>query len=448
MHVGRDYLWGAATSSYQIEGGARDGGRGPSIWDTFCARPGAIADGSNGDVACDHVHRWREDVALMRDLDLQAYRFSIAWPRIQPDATARINEAGLAFYEQLVDALLAAGIRPFVTLYHWDLPQWIEDRGGWRSRDTAERFADYTSIVAKRLGDRVRDWMTINEPWCIGMLGHATGEHAPGLRDSHAALIASHHVLLAHGLGVRVLRETSPAAQVGIALNATPAQPATESDADRDATRLFDGWFNRWYFDPVFGRGYPADMVAHYAQRGWLPGGLGEFVRPGDLDLIASPTDFTGLNYYTRALCRARVESDPPHAVAGTVPGPGAVTEMGWEINADGLHRLLTRTHRDYGARRIYITENGCSYSDGPNAAGEIHDERRIAYLHDHLAACRQAIAEGVPLAGYFQWSLLDNFEWQFGYQQRFGMVWVDYATQQRIPKASARWYRDMIRGL
>lgn len=436
------FVWGAATSSYQIEGAWQADGKGESIWDRFSHTPGKVIDGSNGDVACDHYNRWAADVQLMSDLSLQAYRFSIAWPRILPTGRGTVNQAGLDFYSRLVDGLLAAGITPFVTLYHWDMPQALQDQGGWPVRATAEAFVEYADVVARALGDRVQHWITHNEPWCVGLLSHQIGEHAPGWKNWPSALAASHHAILSHGWAVPVIRANSPGAQVGITLNFSAVEPASSSAADFNAARWGDGYGNRWFVDPVYGRGYPADMVADYIAGGQLPRGL-DFVQPGDMDAIAAMTDFLGVNYYTRSIARDEQATDnlPPTRIAADNH-----TEMGWEVYPNGLYRLLVRLAFDYDIPKLYVTENGCSYSDGPDASGHIADQRRIDYLHGHLDACRRAIAAGAPLAGYFQWSLMDNFEWAKGYTQRFGMVWVDYATQQRIPKASAHWYRDVIR--
>jgi beta-glucosidase len=444
----RGFIWGAATAAYQIEGAWEEDFKGESIWDRFAHTPGKIEDGSNGDVACDHYHRWREDIALMKRLGMQAYRFSISWPRIlpfgsMPDSKGGVNQAGLDFYSRLVDGLLEAGIRPFATLYHWDLPQVLQEAGGWPARATAEAFVGYTEVVSRALGDRVKDWMTINEPWCVSILGHQKGEHAPGWKeDWPAALRAAHHVLLAHGWAVPILRRNSPGAQVGIVLNQEPAIPASPSPADREAARWHDGYFNRWFLDPVFGHGYPADMVRAYAQARHLPQGP-DFVQPGDLEAIAAPTDFLGLNYYSRAIVRASVpESENAPRTVHRNPN---LTDMGWEVYPDGLYEVLMRIHADYHPPRLYITENGASYADGPNGVGRVADQRRLTYLRDHLAAAHRAVRAGVPLAGYFVWSLMDNFEWAKGYTQRFGVVWVDYATQQRLPKDSALWYAQVI---
>ncbi|MBM7118088.1 GH1 family beta-glucosidase [Archangium primigenium] len=447
VHFPKGFLWGTATSSYQIEGAAQEDGRGESIWDRFSKTPGKVEDGTNGDVACDHYHRYRDDVALMKRLGMQAYRFSVAWPRVLPTGRGRVNPAGLDFYKRLVDALLEAGIEPFVTLYHWDLPQVLQDEGGWTQRSTAEAFTEYADVVARALGDRVKNWITHNEPWCTSLLSHEKGIHAPGLKDFRAALLASHHVLLSHGWAVPVIRAASPGAQVGITLNFSPAEAASPSAADYDAFRHYDGYFNRWFLDPLYGRHYPADMVADYVRAGHLPPeGLATLVRPGDLEAIAAPCDFLGVNYYNRAVIRSdRVpESENLPRTVHLAP-PSEWTEMGWEVHADSLRRILTRLHLVYAPARLYVTENGASFSVGPDAEGRVRDDRRLAYLREHFLAARKAMEAGAPLAGYFVWSFLDNFEWDRGYSQRFGIVWVDYKTQQRIPKDSALWYRDVI---
>lgn len=437
------FIWGAATASYQIEGAWQEDGKGESIWDRFSHTPGRIEDGSNGDVACDHYHRWLEDIALMASLGLQAYRFSIAWPRILPAGRGQVNQKGLDFYSRLVDGLLAAGITPFITLYHWDLPQVLQDEGGWPARSTAEAFVEYADVVSRHLGDRVQHWITHNEPWCASFLSYQIGEHAPGLKDWPAALAASHHLLLSHGWAVPLIRRNSPAAAVGITLNFSPTMPASLSEADAQAARWADGYSNRWFLDPLYGRGYPQDMVESFQTAGHLPDGL-SFVHDGDLDAITAPTDFLGVNYYTRWVARNEQAADnlPPSIFRA----PAADwTEMGWEVYPHSLYDLLLRLHRDYQVPKLYITENGASYSEGPDENGRVPDTRRLAYLRDHFKAAHQAITNGVPLAGYFVWSLMDNFEWAKGYQQRFGIVWVDYETQQRIPKDSALWYKEVI---
>ncbi|NUQ38015.1 MAG: beta-glucosidase [Caldilineales bacterium] len=436
------FLWGTATAAYQIEGGWNEDGKGESIWDRFSHTSGKIIDGSNGNVACDHYHRWPADVQLMADLGLKAYRFSIAWTRILPSGRGQVNQAGLDFYSRLVDALLAAGITPFITLYHWDLPQALQDAGGWPARATAEAFVEYADVVSRSLGDRVKHWITHNEPWCTSFLGHQVGEHAPGRYDMRQALATSHHVLLSHGLAVPALRRNSPGSEVGITLNFTYAQAASPSVYDQTLARWADGYFNRWFTEPLFGRGYPADMTASYTQT-FIPDGL-TWVQPGDMAAIATPLDFLGVNYYTREIFRDQSAKDNlPQEV---FPAPDEErTLMGWEIYPEGLYRLLNRLHFEYQIPKLYVTENGVSWPDAVDAAGQVHDPRRIRYLHDHFAAAQRALAAGVPLAGYFVWSLMDNFEWAKGYKQRFGLIYVDYETQTRIPKHSAAWLRRVI---
>lgn len=440
VHFPEGFTWGTATSSYQIEGAVDEDGRGESIWDRFSHTPGKVLDGGTGDVACDHYHRWPEDLALMADLGLSAYRLSVAWPRILPTGRGPVNQAGLDFYKRLVEGLLERGIEPFITLYHWDLPVALQDAGGWPVRATAEAFAEYAAVVAGALGDRVKRWMTINEPWCVSLLSHQTGNHAPGLKSWPDALAASHHALLAHGLAVGEIRRNAPGAEAGIVLNYTASIPASNSPADQRAARLFDGYFNRWFTDPVYGLGYPVDMVAEYSAAGFLPDGLA-FVQPGDLELLAAPTDFLGVNYYTRAVLTGGEKPGDWREVFYDEPR----TEMGWEIYPEGLYKLLLRLHSHYSVPKLYITESGVSYLDGPGPDGRVRDERRIDYLRRHFAAAQAAIGAGVPLAGYFVWSLLDNFEWDRGYTQRFGIVHVDYETQKRTPKDSFHWFRDVI---
>lgn len=432
------FVWGAATAAYQIEGAAQEDGRGESIWDRFSHTPGKTVNGDTGDVACDHYHRWRDDIQLMRELNLQAYRFSIAWPRILPEGRGRVNDAGLAFYDRLVDGLLAAGLRPWVTLYHWDLPQTLEDEGGWPNRATADAFARYVEVVARRLGDRVENWITLNEPWCSSFLGYYTGEHAPGRRDPAAALAAAHSLLLAHGKAVAVLRHTRPTARVGITLNLAQVYPASDREEDRAAAYRWDGFFNRWYLDPLYGRGYPEDMVALYGPT------LVPRVAPGELETIAVPTDFLGLNYYSPSFIRAEETNLPLRAVDAGLPDAER-TAMGWIVFPRGLTDLLQRVYRDYQPGPLYVTENGAAYDDPPPRNGRVEDPRRVRYYAGHLAAAKAAIEEGVPLQGYFAWSLMDNFEWAFGYTKRFGLTYVDYLTQQRTIKDSGRWYSQVI---
>ena len=439
------FRWGVATSAFQIEGAAEAGGRGESIWDRFAATPGKIEDGSDARVACDHFHRWREDVALMRDLGLNAYRFSIAWPRVLPLGRGAPNAAGLDFYDRLVDALLEAGLAPMATLYHWDLPQALQDRGGWAERDTARAFADYAAVVSARLGDRVRQWVTHNEPWCVADLGHAQGAHAPGLRDPRLALRVAHHLLLSHGWAVPVLRRNAPRSEVGFVTILSHAEPATTSAADRDAARWFDGFFNRWYLDPVLRGAYPADAVADHVARGNLPPGGPDFVEDGDLAAISAPLDFLGINYYSRnVLSGAPGPAGEPAPRSVPMAPREALTDMGWEVWPQGLEDELVRLHRDYRPARIDVTENGAAYTDPPDPDGRIRDARRVAYLDGHLRALHRALSAGVPVGGYYHWSLLDNFEWGHGYARRFGLFAVDLQTQRRVPRDSARYYRTV----
>ncbi len=435
-----DFVWGAATAAYQIEGAAREDGRGESIWDRFSHTPGKTINGDTGDVACDHYHRWREDIRLMRDLNLNAYRLSISWPRILPNGRGRINEAGLAFYDRLIDGLLEAAVTPWVTLYHWDLPQVLEDRGGWPNRSTADAFVEYADVVSRRLGDRVQNWITLNEPWCSGFLGYHSGDHAPGRKNPRDALQAMHVLLVAHGMAVPVLRRNSPHARVGITLNLTPTYPATDSAADRDAAHRYDGFFNRWFLDPLYGRGYPRDLISLYGPD------LAPTTDLTDFDVIAAPTDFLGINYYSPAFVRDDPASAPLRV--GMAPVPDAeVTDMGWAIYPRGLYDLLRRVHRDYPTGSLYITENGAAYDDAAPRNGRVEDSRRTRFYARHLAAAKAAIEDGAPLRGFFAWSLMDNFEWAFGYTKRFGIVYVDYATQERTIKESGRWYSQVIAG-
>lgn len=436
------FLWGAATASYQIEGAHTAGGRGESIWDRFSHTPGKTHNGDNGDVACDHYHRWRDDVTMMRDVGLNAYRFSVAWPRILPSGKGRVNQEGLDFYDRLVDALLDSGIRPFVTLYHWDLPQALQDEGGWGNRDTAQHFVEYVQVVAERLGDRVEDWITHNEPQVAAFVGHLQGRHAPGIMDRRIAYQASHNLLLSHGLAVSALKTILPGARVGITLDLVPTYPASDSDADKEAAHLKDSLHNRWFLDPLFKGHYPDVVLMHI-------GSDAPQVEEGDLEIIRAPIDFLGINYYTRAvMARAAMSEDPARSYMGitqTRPEGSEYTEMDWEVYPQGLHDLLVRVNRDYPLDSYYITENGAAFADMVSPDGTVRDERRISYLEGHLEACARAISEDVPLKGYFLWSLMDNFEWALGYSKRFGIVYVDYPTQRRVLKNSARWYSRFI---
>jgi beta-glucosidase len=438
----KDFLWGAATSSYQIEGATQQDGRAPSIWDQFCAEPGRIKDGSDGRHACEHYRLWKDDVRLMKELGLQAYRFSIAWPRVLPHGKGPLNEKGLQFYDRLVDELLANDIEPWVTLYHWDLPSALGDRGGWLNRDVAEHFAEYARIMVQRLGDRVKHWITHNEPWCVAVLGYRIGEHAPGIRDPRSSWQAAHHVLLSHGLAMQAMRSEASELIAGITLNLNPAYPASASLIDQAAARDFDGSFNRWYLDPVFRGTLPADMLPK-AESECGPKGL-DFIHPRDLQTIQQPMDFLGINYYSRAIVRG-AEQHPEQLPITLHRNEQDLTDMNWEVAPEGLSALLERVHTDYQPHAIYVTENGAAYADSPGPDGRIRDARRTKYLAQHFSAMQQAMEQGVPLRGYFLWSLFDNFEWAHGYEKRFGIIWVDYATQKRILKDSARWYSRVI---
>ena len=440
----KGFLWGTSTSAYQIEGAVREDGRGESIWDRFAHTAGRVRDNTNGDLACDHYHRFADDVRLMREVGYNAYRFSIAWPRIIPEGRGQVNTKGLDFYSHLTDELLENHITPNVTLYHWDLPQAL---GGWERRATAEAFAEYVDVVTRHLGDRVKIWATLNEPWCSSILGYQKGEHAPGVKDPVLALQVAHHLLLAHGLALPIIRANCPDAEAGVVLNVLPTYPITDSEADLNAVRFHDGYFNRWYLDPLFGRSYPADMLADYTRMGWLESEHPAYIRTGDLQTIAAPLDFLGLNYYSRAVVGAVPgrETEPGLIQFGQSPR-ASQTDMGWEVYPEGLYKLLTETYRDYKPARIHISENGAAYSDAADGSGAIHDTRRVEYLAAHLNAAHRAIQAGVPLTGYFVWSLMDNFEWANGYSKRFGLFEVDYATQTRTPRDSAHWYGDVAR--
>jgi len=428
----QDFIWGAATASYQIEGAAETDGKGPSIWDTFSHQPGHIEGGDTGDIACDHYHRYEEDIRLMKELNLNTYRFSISWPRIFPDDTGRPNEKGIAFYKALVEGLREAGITPAVTLYHWDLPQWLQDRGGWANRDTVGEFEKYARYVFGQLGDTVPIWITHNEPMVAAFVGHWWGDHAPGVKDPATALRAAHHLLLSHGQAVRAFREMGQKGRIGITLNMTPVYPAADNEADRLAAEGFNAFTNKWFADPVFRGQYPAALWEELSTAYDMPD-----LAPGDMDIISTPVDFLGINYYYPTYMAA----DPASPQGGKPVDSGKEkTEMGWEVYAQGLFDLLVNLDKNYHVP-IMITENGAAYQDTVNAAGEVADDRRLHYLKEHLIAAHRAIGEGVDLRGYFAWSLMDNFEWAHGYSKRFGLIYVDYATQRRIIKKSGRWY-------
>ncbi len=425
--LGADFVFGAATSAYQIEGAAATDGRGPSIWDTFSHTPGKTINGETGDVACDHYRRWESDVDLIASLSLEAYRFSIAWPRVQPNGFGAWNDTGIAFYDRLVDRLLEKGIAPHATLYHWDLPQGLQDKGGWASRDTADHFAVYAEKMARLLGDRLASMATHNEPFCTATLGNELGKFAPGFRDPALAAQVSHHLLLSHGRAMQAMRAINTKCPLGIVLNQSPASTATNSDADKAVAKTHFDKLVSWYMDPIFRGEYPADPgIEHYPS-----------VVDGDMALISAPIDFLGINYYTRIWGSA---ANPP------VPSPNVlgVTDMGWEIYPEGLEELLIANHKRYRLPPIYIHENGMASAD-KLVDGEVNDLQRLDYVRRHLGSVARARAAGVDIRGYFYWSLMDNYEWDSGYAKRFGMVYVDYPTQRRIVKQTGRWYRELI---
>jgi beta-glucosidase len=430
----KNFVWGAATSSYQIEGSTQIDGRGQSIWDTFAATPGKTRNGENGDPGCDHYRRWESDLDLMKDMGLEAYRFSVAWPRVIPNGRGQVNEKGMAFYERLVDGMLERGITPWLTMYHWDLPQALEDKGGWPNRDTVHAFEEYAQVLSHRLGDRVKHWITHNEPWCMAVLGYGLGIFAPGLKDKKLELQTAHHLLLSHGLSVPIIRENSKDVQVGMAPNLWPIYPASDSSEDELAASRMDGFANRWYLDPIYGRGYPQDMLEAYAQV--LPK-----ILDGDLEKIAAPTDFLGVNYYIRHVVKHAANENGLEMVQTDLER----TDMGWEIYPDGLRELMVRLKNDYPVKSLIITESGACFDD-TLIEGQINDEGRRKYLERHLESAHAAIQEGAPLDGYFAWSLMDNYEWAEGYARRFGLVHVDFETQERTIKKSGLYYRSFLR--
>jgi beta-glucosidase len=440
-----DFVWGVATAAYQIEGAVDEDGRGESIWDRFCATPGNVRGGDSGAIACDFYHRYANDLGLVQELGVDALRLSIAWPRIVPEGRGPVNQKGLDFYDRLVDALLENGIAPYLTLYHWDLPQVLEDRGGWPARETVEAFAEYAEVVVRRLGDRVDHWITINEPWVVAWLGYGSSKlapaplpNAPGRTSERDALAALHHLLMAHGRAVEIVRREAPGSTVGIAANMSHVYPASDSERDLRAAAEADGHTHRWILDALYKGSYPADMLDRF--RGALP-----VMTDDDARLIAAPTDFLAVNNYSRAVVVATPEDDAASTwTAAQIPG-AEYTEMGWEVYPQGLSDLLIRIHNDYAPSRIYIGENGAAFSDVRLHDGSVHDPERTEYLRDHVDAVSAALDHGVPVAGYFVWSLLDNFEWAFGYSKRFGIVYVDYPTLERVPKGSYYWYRDFI---
>jgi beta-glucosidase len=430
------FLWGAATASYQIEGSPLADGAGASIWHRFSHTPGTTHNGDTGDVACDHYRRWHEDVALMREMGLKAYRFSISWARVLPEGKGAVNPAGLDFYDRLVDALLEAGIQPMITLYHWDLPGALQDLGGWANREIVNWFGDYTQVVAQRLGDRVRLWATLNEPWVFTFLGYVHGYHAPGMRDLWAGLRAVHHALLAHGESVARMRSLLPEpAQVGIVLNLAPQHPATHSEQDKAAAQRVHTMNNALFLEPLVKGTYPA-LAQQMVAFAWPK------IQSGDMERIAQPLDFIGVNYYSRGIMK---HADQGYLRAEGVGKEGALyTDMGWEVYPDGLYEILQWVHSEAPQLNLYVTENGAAFRDGLQD-DRVADGQRLEYLRQHFMQAHRAIRDGVPLKGYFVWSLMDNFEWAYGYSKRFGIVYVDYATQRRIWKDSARWYQQVI---
>lgn len=425
-----DFVWGVATSAFQIEGAAASDGKGASIWDDFCRVPGAIANHENGDVACDHYHHFNQDLDLVADLGVDAYRFSVSWPRVRPSGIGKWNGKGLDFYERIVDGLCRRGIKPYLTLNHWDLPSELQVNGGWANRDTVHRFVEYAIGIQRRLGDRLAAITTHNEPWVIATMGHETGKFAPGIKDRRIASQVSHHLLLSHGLSLQALRAEGASAKLGIVLNLSPTHPATDSAADLAKARLEDGRLLRWYMDPLFKAEYPQDVVEFL-------GSDAPVMQPGDLPTIATAMDFLGINYYTRHVVSA--------AEPWNVHSSGrAVTEMGWEVYPEGLTELLLRVQHDYPVPPLYITENGGAFNDSL-IDGRVEDHQRSDYIARHIAAVAEAMRQGVRMEGYMVWSLLDNFEWASGYAKRFGIVHVDYQTQVRTCKNSALWYRDFL---
>jgi beta-glucosidase len=435
----KEFIWGTATSAYQIEGAWNEDGKGPSIWDQFSHQPGRIVGNQNGDVACDHYHRWREDLDLIKELGLKAYRFSISWPRVIPAGTGEVNAPGLDFYDQLVDGLLERGIEPFPTLFHYDLPLALHEKGGWPERDTASAFGEYARVLADRLGDRVNWWITINEPHIIALLGYLAGVHAPGVRSPRAMVRAAHTLLLAHGESVRAIRSAAKRpARIGIALNLAPVHPVSGRAIDRQAAENFDITSNRMYLDPILRGAYPPNLWRYF--RPFAPA-----IRDGDMQKIAEPIDFLGVNYYTRNVV-AGSRLIPFLGGRMVKPEGREYSDVGWETYPEGLGELLDRIWTDYHPVRLLVTENGIAVKDVPDTAGAVDDPVRISYLRGHLAVLHRTIQKKIPVVGYFIWSQMDNFEWSLGYGKQFGLVYIDFATQQRIRKSSFRWYAEVIR--
>ncbi|MFM7500502.1 MAG: GH1 family beta-glucosidase [Actinomycetota bacterium] len=430
-----EFLWGVATSSYQIEGAANEDGRGQSIWDTFCKVPGKVANFDSGDIACDHYHRYKEDLDLMKWMGVKAYRFSVAWPRVIPDGVGKINEMGLDFYDRLIDSLLEREIAPWLTMYHWDLPEALQLRGGWNNREILEWFGAYAEVLTSRFGDRVKNWMTLNEPLCSAWLGHLYGDMAPGIKDLQTALNVSHNLLMSHGLACQVIRSNVSEANVGIVINVTPAVPATDSQEDSNAAQLVDGFDNRWFLNPVFGRTYPADVIDAL--------GASPEIHSGDMKLIAQDLDFLGVNFYFRQTVAAD-QNSKPLPIRSVNRENVKRTAMNWEVHPQAFEEILLRISKEYSPKAIYITENGSAWNDEV-INDEIIDDERTDYLVRPLDAMKTARSQGAPILGYFAWSFLDNFEWAYGYEKRFGLIYVDYKTQKRTPKKSAFYYRQLL---
>jgi len=435
----KGFIWGAATASYQIEGAVKEDGRGESIWDRFSHTPGKVKNNETGDIACDHYHRYKADVALMKKLGLKAYRFSIAWPRIFPEGKGQPNQKGIDFYKALLDELLSQEIDPLITLYHWDLPQALQDKGGWDNRETVDYFSDYAAYIFNSLGDRVNKWLTHNEPSIVSLNGNAIGEHAPGFTDYALAIRVSHHLNLAHAKAIQVYRQLGQKGEIGTTLNLTSVYPASDSPEDKAAAWRVDGHNNRWYLDPVLKGAYPEDMLKLYGERLHAP-----IIKPDDLELLASTKiDFLGANYYSRMVVQSS-SADPLLGYVSLKP-TAPCTDMGWEIYPQGLFDLLIRLDRQYNHPRIYITENGAAFKDELQN-NRVADVERLKYIKAHFSAAHQAIQNGVALEGYYVWSLMDNFEWAHGFSKRFGLIYINYATQERIWKDSAHWYQEVIR--
>ena len=430
-----DFIWGVATSSYQIEGAAHIDGRGLSIWDTFCKVPGKVANADNGDVACDHYHRYEEDLDLMKWMGVDAYRFSVAWPRVIPNGVGSVNQAGLDFYDRLIDGALQRGIEPWLTMYHWDLPQTLQDKGGWNNRQIVQWFEEYAEVLTTKFGDRVKNWMTLNEPLCSAWIGHLYGDMAPGIKDLQTALNSSHHLLMSHGIASQVIRSNVKNSQVGIVINVTPAVPATDSPEDQRAATLADGFDNRWFLNPVFGLPYPEDVIEVLEKS--------PEIHNGDMALINQPMDFLGINFYFRQTISSDAQGSPLPIRAIRRPDVKR-TSMDWEVHAPAFEEILVRISREYKPKAIYITENGSAWNDVVEV-NQVNDQDRIDYLQSHLDAMFSAQKHGAPIRGYFAWSFMDNFEWAYGYDKRFGLIYVDYKTQKRLPKKSAHYYRELL---